>query len=56
MAGHIIAVEVADTRKSGTLTIISIWVRPVQINPNDIVLSELNVLGTICYTPQASPT
>jgi (R,R)-butanediol dehydrogenase/meso-butanediol dehydrogenase/diacetyl reductase len=40
------------TRKSGTVTIISIWEGPVQINPNDIVLSELNVLGTICYTPQ----
>ena len=24
---------------------------PISINPNDIVLSELNVLGTICYTP-----
>ena len=40
------------TRKSGTVTIISIWEGPVQLNPNDIVLSELNVLGTICYTPQ----
>ena len=40
------------TRKSGTVTIISIWEGPVQINPNDIVVSELNVLGTICYTPE----
>ena len=40
------------TRKGGTVTIISIWEGPVEINPNDIVLSELNVLGTICYTPQ----
>ena len=40
------------TRKSGTVTIISIWEGPVQIHPNDIVLSELQVLGTICYTPQ----
>jgi len=40
------------TRKSGTVTIISIWEGPVEINPNDIVLSELNVLGTICYTPE----
>ncbi len=34
------------------MTIISIWEGPVQINPNDIVLSELNVVGTICYTPE----
>jgi (R,R)-butanediol dehydrogenase / meso-butanediol dehydrogenase / diacetyl reductase len=40
------------TRKGGTVTIISIWEGPVQINPNDIVLSELDVRGTICYTPQ----
>ena len=33
-------------------TIISIWEGPVSINPNDIVLAELNVLGTICYTPE----
>ena len=31
----------ARTRKGGTVTIISIWEGPVQINPNDIVLSEL---------------
>ena len=42
----------AATRKGGTVTIISIWEGPVSINPNDIVLSELNVLGTICYTPR----
>jgi len=41
-----------STRKGGTVTIISIWEGPVQINPNDIVLSELNVVGTICYTPE----
>jgi (R,R)-butanediol dehydrogenase/meso-butanediol dehydrogenase/diacetyl reductase len=40
------------TRKSGTVTIISIWEGPVQINPNDVVLSELNVVGTIAYTPE----
>lgn len=40
------------TRKGGTVTIISIWEGPIQINPNDIVLSELNVVGTIAYTPQ----
>lgn len=40
------------TRKGGMVTIISIWEGPVQINPNDIVLSELNVAGTICYTPE----
>jgi (R,R)-butanediol dehydrogenase / meso-butanediol dehydrogenase / diacetyl reductase len=40
------------TRKSGTVTIISIWEGPIQINPNDVVLSELNVVGTIAYTPE----
>ena len=40
------------TRKSGTVTIISIWEGPVEVNPNDIVLSELNVVGTIAYTPE----
>jgi (R,R)-butanediol dehydrogenase/meso-butanediol dehydrogenase/diacetyl reductase len=40
------------TRKGGTVTIISIWEGPVELNPNDIVLSELKVLGTICYTPE----
>ena len=40
------------TRKGGSVTIISIWEGPVEINPNDIVLSELNVRGTICYSPQ----
>ncbi|CAN5909594.1 2,3-butanediol dehydrogenase [soil metagenome] len=40
------------TRRSGTVTIISIWEGPVQVNPNDIVLSELNVVGTIAYTPE----
>jgi (R,R)-butanediol dehydrogenase/meso-butanediol dehydrogenase/diacetyl reductase len=40
------------TRKSGTVTIISIWEGPVRVHPNDIVLSELNIHGTICYTPQ----
>jgi (R,R)-butanediol dehydrogenase/meso-butanediol dehydrogenase/diacetyl reductase len=40
------------TRKGGNLTIISIWEGPVELNPNDIVLSELNVRGTICYTPE----
>jgi (R,R)-butanediol dehydrogenase / meso-butanediol dehydrogenase / diacetyl reductase len=39
------------TRKGGTVTIISIWEGPVELNPNDIVMSELNVGGTICYTP-----
>ncbi len=40
------------TRKGGTVTIISIWEGPVQINPNDIVMSELHVVGTIAYTPE----
>lgn len=40
------------TRKGGTVTIVSIWEAPVQINPNDIVLSELNVIGIIGYTPE----
>lgn len=41
-----------STRKGGMVTVISIWEGPVQVNPNDIVLSELNVGGTICYTPE----
>ncbi len=40
------------TRKGGTVTIVSIWEAPVQLNPNDIVLSELNVVGIIAYTPE----
>ena len=40
------------TRKGGSVTIISIWEGPVELNPNDIVLSELDVRGTICYSPQ----
>jgi (R,R)-butanediol dehydrogenase/meso-butanediol dehydrogenase/diacetyl reductase len=40
------------TRKGGTVTIISIWEGPVEIDPNQIVLSELHVVGTIAYTPQ----
>lgn len=40
------------TRKGGTVTIVSIWEAPVRLNPNDIVLSELNVVGIIAYTPE----
>ncbi len=40
------------TRKNGTVTIISIWEGPVSIDPNEIVLRELVVGGTIAYTPQ----
>ena len=40
------------TRKGGAVTIISIWEGPVRLNPNDIVLAELDVRGTICYTPE----
>ena len=40
------------TRKGGSVTIISIWEGPVELNPNDIVLAELDVRGTICYSPQ----
>jgi len=40
------------TRKGGTVTIISIWEGPVEIDPNQIVLNELHVVGTIAYTPQ----
>ncbi len=39
-------------RKRGTLTVISIWEGPIQINPNDIVLNEVHIVGTIAYTPQ----
>jgi (R,R)-butanediol dehydrogenase / meso-butanediol dehydrogenase / diacetyl reductase len=30
----------------------SIWEGPVEIDPNEIVLSELHVVGTIAHTPQ----
>jgi (R,R)-butanediol dehydrogenase / meso-butanediol dehydrogenase / diacetyl reductase len=40
------------TRKSGTVTIISIWEGPIEINPNDIVLNELHIVGTIACTPE----
>ena len=39
------------TRKNGTVTIISIWEGPVSIDPNEIVLRELVVRGTICLHP-----
>ncbi|HWK29014.1 MAG TPA: 2,3-butanediol dehydrogenase [Solirubrobacter sp.] len=42
----------SSTRKGGVVTIISIWEGPVQINPNDVVLAELDVRGTIAYTPE----
>jgi (R,R)-butanediol dehydrogenase/meso-butanediol dehydrogenase/diacetyl reductase len=40
------------TRKSGSVTIISIWEGAVNVNPNEIVLAELDVHGTIAYTPE----
>jgi (R,R)-butanediol dehydrogenase / meso-butanediol dehydrogenase / diacetyl reductase len=40
------------TRKSGSVTIISIWEKPACINPNEIVLAELDVHGIIAYTPE----
>ena len=42
----------ASTRKGGNVTIISIWEGDISFNPNSIVLAELNVAGTICYTPK----
>jgi (R,R)-butanediol dehydrogenase / meso-butanediol dehydrogenase / diacetyl reductase len=40
------------TRKTGTVTIISIWEGAIEVNPNDIVLNELKIVGTIAYTPE----
>lgn len=40
------------TRKGGSVTIISIWEGPVSIDPNEIVLAELNIHGIIAYTPE----
>jgi (R,R)-butanediol dehydrogenase/meso-butanediol dehydrogenase/diacetyl reductase len=28
---------------------IAIWGHPVELNPNDLVLSEVNLVGSICY-------
>jgi (R,R)-butanediol dehydrogenase/meso-butanediol dehydrogenase/diacetyl reductase len=40
------------TRKGGSVTIISIWEKPATIDPNEIVLAELDVHGIIAYTPE----
>lgn len=42
----------ASTRKGGAVTIISIWEGPVSLDLNTLVLSEYDVRGTICYSPQ----
>jgi len=41
-----------STRKAGSVTIISIWEGGVTVDPNEIVLAELDVHGTIAYTPE----
>jgi threonine dehydrogenase-like Zn-dependent dehydrogenase len=41
---------VRATRKGGWVTIISIWEN--SIDPNEIVLAELDIHGIIAYTPQ----
>ena len=28
---------------------LAIWGHPVDLNPNDLVLSEVNLVGSICY-------
>ena len=40
------------TRKGGTVVNIAIWECGIQIHPNDTVMGELNIAGTIAYTPQ----
>lgn len=37
-------------RNGGTVVNIALWESSVQIYPNDIVVKELNVLGSSCYT------
>lgn len=32
--------------------LLSIWEGPIGIHPNDMVLKELNMVGTIAYTPE----
>lgn len=39
-------------RKGGTVVNIAIWEGEIRIHPNDMVLGELTVAGTIAYTPQ----
>lgn len=43
---------IRSTRKGGSVTIISIWEKPACIDPNEIVLAELDLHGIIAYTPQ----
>lgn len=40
------------TRKGGSVTIVSIWEKPATIDPNEIVLAELDIHGIIAYTPE----
>lgn len=38
-----------SVKNQGMLVITSIWEHDIQVNLNDIVLTEKNVVGTICY-------
>lgn len=40
------------TRKGGTVVNIAIWEGEISIHPNDIVLGELDIRGTICYSTE----
>lgn len=40
------------TAKGGTVANIAIWEGPIEIDPNDMVLNELKIIGTIAYTPE----
>ena len=42
----------ASARKGGTVVNIAIWEGDIRIHPNVMVLGELNIHGTIAYTPQ----
>jgi (R,R)-butanediol dehydrogenase / meso-butanediol dehydrogenase / diacetyl reductase len=40
---------IRTVKRGGTVVNIAIWGHPVELNPNDLVLSEVNLVGSICY-------
>lgn len=39
----------AGIKYAGTLVVTSIWEGQIKYNPNDVVLTEKNIVGSICY-------
>lgn len=40
---------IRTVKRGGTVVNIAIWGHPVELNPNDLVLSEVILVGSICY-------